>query len=206
MNVIIASDIFGITPSLAQLEKSLAKSVEVAIFDPYHGEIQNFTSQEAAYQEFLDEGGLESYTEQLKIILTYIEQPLVMIGFSAGASALWQLIDKSLGFEACHFIGFYPGQIRHHLDVVGDIPSTLIFPHSESHFDLDEVMAQLRDRDLLTVKQTPWGHGFVNPLSPHFDQQGAAQFTKLLSDGKLIADPAEFNRRLDQKKPSLLLK
>jgi len=206
MNVIIASDIFGITPSLAQLEKKLAKSVEVAIFDPYHGEIQAFTSQEAAYQGFLDEGGLDSYTEQLKIILTYIEQPVVMIGFSAGASALWRLVDKSLGFEACHFIGFYPSQVRHHLEVMPRIPTTLVFPHREADFELKEVMSQLNDRELLTIKQSPWGHGFLNPLSDNFDQQGAAQFTKLLSDGHVIASPAEFNRHLAQKKPSLLLK
>jgi len=199
MNIVIAPDIFGITPSLKVLVKKLSKQAEVAIIDPYHGEEIDFRDEEQAYQAFLDEGGVDSYTEQLKIILTYIEQPVVLLGFSAGASALWRLVDEKLGLEACHFIGFYPGQIRHYLDVVPHIQTTLIMPRQESHFDLNAVIKQLPKTNMLSVNQCSLEHGFMNPKSSGYNAKAFASFNRIISDAKLMADPQAFNA----KKPSV---
>ncbi len=199
MNIIIAPDIFGITPSLNKLVKNLSKQAAVAIIDPYHGEEMAFEDEEQAYQAFLDEGGLDVYTEQLKVILTYIEQPVVLIGFSAGASALWRLTDKKLGLHARHFIGFYPGQIRHHMDVEPHIPTTLLMPKQEAHFDLQAVIKQLPASESLCVTQFDLAHGFMNPASAGYDKQASATIEKLISDTKLIADPKAFRA----KKPSV---
>jgi len=198
MNIVIAPDIFGITPSLTALVKKLSKHAEVAIIDPYHGEVMDFKTEQLAYQEFLDEGGLDSYTEQLKVILTYIEQPVILLGFSAGASALWRLVDKEFGLQGCHFIGFYPGKIRHYLDVVPNIATTLLMPNREAHFDIDQVIAQLPNHELLDVSQLPFGHGFMNPKSDGYDARAFASFERLIGDVKLMAKPAAFR----SKKPS----
>jgi len=198
MNIIIASDIFGITPSLNALVKKLSKQADVAIIDPYHGEEMDFNDEQQAYQEFNDEGGMDAYTEQLKIIMTYIEQPVILLGFSAGASALWRLVDKELDLAANHFIGFYPGQIRHYLDVVPHIATTLIMPQQEAHFDVDDVIEQLPTDDLLSVTQYQQAHGFMNPKSAGYDAKACARFEKLIGDAKLMADPKAFRT----KKPS----
>lgn len=199
MNIVIAPDIFGITPSLNQLVKKLSKQADVAIIDPYHGEEMGFKDEQQAYQAFLDEGGLDVYTEQLKIILTYIEQPVVLIGFSAGASALWRLTDKKLGLHASHFIGFYPGQIRYYLDVEPHIPTTLLMPKQEAHFDLQAVINQLPVSDTLCITQFDLAHGFMNPISGGYDKQTSAAMEKLISDTKLIENPKAFRA----KKPSV---
>lgn len=199
MNIIIASDIFGMTPSLNKFVKKLAKQAQVAIIDPYHGEQVNFKNEEQAYQAFIDEGGMDAYTLQLQNILTYIEQPVVLIGFSAGASALWRLIDKPLGLAAVHFIGFYPGQIRHYLEVIPHVPTTLLMPKHEQHFDINEIIAKLPKSELLSISQFNLEHGFMNNQSPGFNSKACVAFEQLISDTKLVANPGAFRA----KKPSI---
>lgn len=205
MNVIIAADIFGITDTLLNLQKQLSKHVEVAVFDPYHGEVQSFSDEEQAYQAFVESGGVDAYFEQLNVIMMFIEQPVVLIGFSAGAAALWRLTDDKLRYQASHFIGFYPGQIRHYLDITPGVDSTLIFPQHEPHFDVSDVMTQLNHPSIQN-RQLRVSHGFMNKLSPGFDANAAIVLTKLLTDKQLISSQDKFVAALETKKPSLLVK
>ncbi len=79
-----------------------------------------------------------------------------------------------------HFVGFYPGQIRHYLHLQASVPSKLIFPIEESHFDVIPVIHALKQDPLCDCDHSAYYHGFMNPKSKGFNPNGVQQYTDLL--------------------------
>ena len=196
---LIISDIFGVTPRLLALQSSLESTQNVILLDPYQGQIKSFKSESAAYQLFMDTCGHEHYyTQTCQIIKNRSDKQKDqhidhIIAFSAGASAAYRAICEH---PIKHFIGFYPSQIRHHLDLKPQCPTTLIFPVHEPHFDVAKVMKTVAEcsqqHQSVTCLQSSQNHGFMNPLSAGFNHQHATAFEQVfcqhpLSDYQLIA-------------------
>lgn len=179
MKLIFVSDIFGLTASLVELVNGIVlQNFEYQIIDPYAGEIKQFEDEKLAYAAFQASGGMQGYIQKLNsFILSYAPVDMI-IGFSAGGAAAWKAIqnidDKIVG----RLIAFYPGQIRHFLDVTPVIPCELIFPESEAHFDVHEVIKILQPISSVSCERTIWQHGFMNPLSSGFDQDGRHNFSE----------------------------
>lgn len=181
MQIILIADIFGITPELLRLAKDIARANEgtqtscVEVFGPYQEDNITFTNEQAAYQYFTNHVGLDNYTQALAHNVSQITSTTLLIGFSAGGSALWRL-TSSLPAQVKAAICFYSGQIRHHLDIVPNHPTRLILAEHEAHFNVDTLAAALEHNTKVSIEKSRYLHGFMNPLSVNFSEKGYQKY------------------------------
>jgi dienelactone hydrolase len=179
MNTILVTDIFGKTAALDEIAASVAHEVEV--LDPYHAEVMNFNDEAEAYRYFASEIGLEAYAALLLETITAKTGPIMLIGFSVGAAAIWKISDLAAASNVASAIGFYGSQIRYSADIVPLFPVKLIFPAAEPHFSISELIATLSNTDKVQIQQVTSLHGFMNRHSQNFDTIDYEQFMKELS-------------------------
>lgn len=179
MTHIIVSDIFGRTPALEEIAANLSGSWE--IFDPYNSLYMGFGNESEAYTYFTSEHGLESYAEKLWQFLSSYKEQVSLIGFSVGAAAIWKISHQQELHNISHAICFYGSQIRHHIEVSPLFPIRLIFPLTENHFSVENLIIALSNKNSTTVEQAPYLHGFMNSHSKNFNRTGYSTFLKILS-------------------------
>lgn len=184
--IMLFSDIFGISDAFVELAGHLAEDQSlVKLVGPYDDPTLSFYGEDVAYKAFVRAGGVESYIERVELALNGIDSPTLLIGFSAGAAAIWNAVSDISKLKVCDnhflgFIGFYPGQIRHYLSFTPEVETRLYFPADEPHFDLEEVIKQLTGKKRLKIDKTPYAHGFMNKLSNGYDNQAYQVFLQKL--------------------------
>ncbi|WP_042142476.1 MULTISPECIES: hypothetical protein [unclassified Pseudoalteromonas] len=185
MKLILVPDIFGCTTEFQQyantqksmLDKMINQDIELVLVDPYQGQTFEFDNDTQAYEKYLSLGGHEHYLSLIKKeIESNKNDDVYIVGFSAGASAIWRALDGFKSDKHCEFIGFYPSQIRNFLDIKLNIKSHIIFPQSESHFEVKDVMESLGHYESLKISHTQYQHGFMNPLSKGFNESAFNEF------------------------------
>lgn len=182
--MVLAADIFGRTDALEVLAERLNAVCEnVRILDPYAEKLMNFHNEEEAYETFNRLCGLERYAQACQKTLDVLSnEEIVLIGFSMGASALWKALDGRNGVKIKHFFGFYASQIRHMTELNVDVETTLLFPKSETHFDVDRLMQLLVPKQKITCLKTPYLHGFMNSMSVNYDSEGYHAYSRWLEE------------------------
>lgn len=180
MTTIFVSDIFGRTPELECLAQEVTK--DYRIIDPYDSVNKSFKSEQAAYQYFQDNVGLDTYSSHIDEQLSLINGHISVVAFSMGASALWNIsIKQSLSDKIIDAVGFYGSQIRKLTEITPCFPIELVFPAHEAHFDINVLIEQLSSTQKVSIRQVPYLHGFMNALSPNFDSKGYKLETRALS-------------------------
>jgi dienelactone hydrolase len=183
MNPLIATDIFGRTAALEALADELSSSSGTPlIVDPYRGVEQHFDTESDAYAAFQRTIGLDAYIQIVQSAVQCATQPMLLIGFSVGASAVWALSGESAFPPGTRAVCFYGSQIRHFTGVAPRLWTELIFPRSETHFDVTRLMAQLSTKAQVHCHQAPHLHGFMNRLSDNFSQAGYDHYLGLLRE------------------------
>lgn len=178
MHRIIVSDIFGRTSALEKIAEALPGEVE--ILDPYDSEHMAFSSEAQAYAHFSSEIGLDAYTDMLSRTIASQNSLVSLIGFSVGASAIWRISEKKELKNISSAICFYGSQIRNYIDITPKFSIQLIFPSSESHFLVSELIHSLEGKDNIEIRRADYPHGFMNTHSENFYQSGYDQFMKTL--------------------------
>ena len=190
LNIIFVADIFGVTDEFKclcqqvtfEVEQKLSITCQLHMIGPYQQQAKSFSSEHDAYQHFMKNVTLIGYVEKLEKKLSTISGNKLLVGFSVGGSAIWQLgsertIEHSLG-AFC----FYSSQIRQMTKLTPKIPTRLIFPATEAHFSLAELRVALQDKSGVTIEQSEYLHGFMNPLSMNYDQQAYLHFINRLAE------------------------
>ncbi|MFW6325092.1 MAG: dienelactone hydrolase family protein [Desulfovibrionales bacterium] len=192
-HVLVITDIFGRTKAIDSLADAFSSQGRPCrVIDPYTGERPDFPSEQEAYVGFLSRTGHSRYSGRVKREIEATRDDCVVVGFSAGASCAWKALEGISSGRVRHFIGFYPGRIRKHLTVRPSCPATLIFPKMEDHFDVHAVILELTAIRGVECIRTGFLHGFMNPCSENHSPEGAGQFTRSLTNGTDIIDPARF--------------
>ena len=177
---LMVADIFGRTAALEELAEAMP--VSTGIVDPYHGRFMDFDSEQQAYSYFCTEAGLDNYCHQLKRHIDAIEQPVILTGFSVGASAIWKLSAQIHVKKVLSAVCFYGSQIRHELNIYPKYPITLIQPDFELHFSVQQLHDDLTGRNNISLIDSQCLHGFMNKSSKNFSEAGYQQFLKWLID------------------------
>lgn len=196
MNCIIVTDIYGATESVEQIAELIGVcGVTTKVVSPYEGKPPKVTSELEAYHCFTNLCGHDVYCSKVMEALESGSAEC-LVGFSAGAFAGLKAASQYSGVSLRHVVGFYPTRIRNDLNISPKVPTTLIFPEFEEMFDVDEVMKHFRGiRGLCSIK-TPFGHGFMNPLSKKYTAEGYRVFCKILAVPKYLADPSAFRQKV----------
>nr|WP_231619858.1 hypothetical protein [Pseudoalteromonas sp. SWYJZ98] len=106
--------------------------------------------------------------------------PTTCIAFSAGASAAWRAQLLTGNTHLKKLIGFYPSQIRNYLALDANVPCEFIFPESESHFNVDEVIKALSTKASVKCYKTNFLHSFMNEYSTNFNAQGLVKYSSYI--------------------------
>nr|WP_308196639.1 dienelactone hydrolase family protein [Shewanella insulae] len=167
----MVTDIFGLCQSTDNLLSFLsAYTGSVNIVEPYGGVRHSFKDEKEAYSAFVENCGHDKYLNLAKQLIC-ATNPDKLIGFSAGASVLWRFAaEESISGPA--MLGFYPSQIRHHLDLIPKHELEIIFPRKEDSFDVASVCECIEKHANVTAKIVPYDHGFMNSSSKAYDQNG----------------------------------
>lgn len=192
-HTLMVTDIFGATDGIKSLRRQLSlQGNMVSIIEPYKGKNIPKAQEADTYRYFLNECGHEQYLAHVNHALTsalkLADQDIYIIGFSAGASAVWRALDSNHplfnidqhSHAIKHFMGFYPTQIRHHLALSSICKSSIIFPKSEDHFNVKDIIRHLSSNYHTRCIQTPFNHGFMNPTSKHYQHNACVDFENAL--------------------------
>jgi dienelactone hydrolase len=155
-------------------------SDQIYIVDPYSGKFMDFKNETEAYTYFMSNVGLDYYRELLISKIHEIASSITLLGFSIGASAIWE-ISKDLESDiVTNAFCFYGSQIRNNLDIEPEFPVDLILPISEPHFSIPDLSKHLSKKDNVTIHQTDYLHGFMNTYSANFNKDGYDYYIKWL--------------------------
>lgn len=171
--ILLATDIFGETGPVRELAARLeGRGHGVGIVGPYP-EACAFGDEQEAYAFFLGQGGVAPYAERIRARLAEeAAGPLVGIGFSAGAAALWRALAGPGGACVETAILFYGSQIRNDAELQPRCDTLLVFPAEEPHFSVAGLVGRLRGRPQVRCATVPWSHGYLNRLSRNFNREG----------------------------------
>lgn len=192
MRLLVCSDIFGVTNALYEQVSQITD--DYLLLAPASAESAAgsssclFADDQVAYQAFLAAGGLAIYQQKVAAALQ-VYQPSHLLGFSAGAAALWQSAsDAHLVGNVQQGLLCYGGQIRHLTELTPKCALTLLWA-DESHFCVEALSQQLAsqlepqlapqlDPNAAPVTQLHWayGHGFINPCSKNYKAAAARLF------------------------------
>jgi len=200
LNIIFVADIFGITDEFKHLCQQVTANVEQClgvekvygvekaygvkchIVGPYQQQPKCFTCERDAYQYFTENVSLEGYVNKLEQKLLAISGSKLLVGFSVGGSAIWQLYAQGAVKQSLGAICFYSSQIRHLTRLTPNIATRLILPSTEPHFSVAALRAVLRNKSTVTLEQSEYLHGFMNQLSANYDAEAYLYYLKRLAD------------------------
>lgn len=174
--IVIVSDIFGRTQALERLCSEIGYEY-VIIADPYGGREMNFNDEASAYSYFMENIGLEKYSDILKNIVVPLNGDISVIGFSVGATAAWNISAQT---QMKDLICFYGSRIRNSVDIEPKCRVKLIMPCCEKGYDVDEFIGKMNGRNNVECIRTEYQHGFMNRLSSGFSEKGYAEYLKLI--------------------------
>ena len=124
--------------------------------------------------------GLNGYGDLLLSTLQKTPSPIILIGFSVGASAVWQ-ISESLNLEKVkRAVCFYGSQIRYLTEIQPNIMVDLVLPIHEAGFSVKALARILSDRKHVVLHRTPYLHGFMNERSQNYDKAGYSRYVDWL--------------------------
>ncbi|WP_281646057.1 dienelactone hydrolase family protein [Parendozoicomonas sp. Alg238-R29] len=176
---IIVSDIFGRTATLEKMANSLPGNVEIC--DPYDTGVSSFESEHEAYSCFSSKVGLNKYVEKLARKVRSLPGAVTLLGFSMGGSAIWRLSSthglKNVSGAVC----FYSSQVRHYSTAVPNFPIQMIFPKEEPMFSVSRMMEVLATTPQVDVSHSSYLHGFMNPQSQNYNEQGYRMYSRALN-------------------------
>lgn len=178
MHRIIVSDIFGKTKALEIISESLTGKVE--IFDPYDSVSLGLKSEDQAYSYFINEVGLDKYTENLATHIAGLNYPVSLLGFSIGASAIWKISANMKTNNVSGALCFYSSQIRNYKEISPNFPIQLVFPAFERHFSVSDLVLYLLQIKGVKSHQSKFLHGFMNYHSQNFNQEAYTQYLQAL--------------------------
>ncbi len=178
MHNLIISDVFGKTKALENMACELPCST--FIIDPYNSEHMNFTNEAQAYAYFMSEVGMNKYCEILIKYILGLSESVKIIGFSVGASAIWKISSQIELGNISSAVCFYGSQIRHEKETCPMFPVTLIFPVSEEHYSVPNLITYLSNRNNVLIHQVNFFHGFMNAKSNNYDHDAYSQLMQAL--------------------------
>lgn len=183
MHVLIATDIWGRTTHVDAIAKRLrCCGRSVTVVDPYLGEHTAFTTEDNAHNAFLKKCGHIQYGSLVSHVLGKQQGPVFLVGFSAGAAAVWQASGSEMARTASAAACFYGSQIRNMMELQPAITVDLVLPKSEPHFSVDDLIEGMRAHPMVTCHKTSYLHGFMNILSDNYDTIGYEQWMSWLTN------------------------
>lgn len=182
-HLVVVPDIFGITEDFAALVNKISlPEFNTITLDPYPNYNTNFYCEKAAFLFFQKNCGLDYYSNQLYDKIDNLVGNVFLIGFSVGASAIWNVSKNNYGGRIKQAVCFYGSQIRNEINLNPTFNTTLIFPDSEVHFSVKKLIDQLKEKEKVSIVKEQHLHGFMNQRSKNFELEAYQKYLKYLQE------------------------
>lgn len=182
--VIVLHEIYGINAHMKLVCEQLSGfGFDVRCPDLLNrGDAFTYTEESAAYASFMQEVGFAAAAAAVRRLVTEIAtsyRRIFLVGFSVGATVAWLLSENTdVHGIAC----YYGSRIRGYIDLSPACPMLLLFPQEEVSFNVDELVAALREKPNVEVHKLPGQHGFSDPFSPKYNEASAQEaFHRVIS-------------------------
>ena len=176
MKTIIASDIYGRTPAVATLARQLDR--QAVVLSPWDGVGCPFATEQEAHRAFVAGEGVAGYAARVTAAAGV--EPVFLVGFSAGATAVW-LHTAGAG---CHpdsrAVLFYGSRIRNHLGLRPRCRVQAIFAEVEAACDPKDIASKIASGTVIVHIEPRATHGFMNPLSPGYGADFARKYGEMM--------------------------
>ena len=199
MKLIFVADIFGVTESFKMLCQQVMIDIpqkfnaQCHLIGPYNAQPHAFKSETDAYQYFIENVTHAGYAEKLEAELLTISGAKLLICFSVGGSAVWQICAEKNIENCLGAVCFYSSQIRHMTTLTPKLPIKLIFPATEPHFSVQKLRSDLTGKLNVTIEQSEYLHGFMNQESHNFEQSAYQHYIKKLTELVPVAKSLNIN-------------
>ncbi|XPV69820.1 MAG: hypothetical protein ACNI25_04425 [Halarcobacter sp.] len=130
----------------------------------------DFKNEAEAYSYFINKVGLDKYLSKLLEVIPSISLDTILIGFSVGASVIWNLSANPLVKSISCGICYYGSQIRNFKEVNPLFEVELIFPKMETHFDVLQLQSELSKKENVKTSKVGYLHGFMNFYSSNYNK------------------------------------
>ncbi|TKB51358.1 hypothetical protein FCL40_02025 [Ferrimonas sediminicola] len=168
MSLLWVTDIWGQHASLKGKIEDLNERVgSCTLLDPYAGQPFAFNDQQQAYDYFLCRCSKAGYVDKLEAWLEAHDQPVTLLGFSAGANAIATLLSRRRFPQVEKVILVYGSELPK-LKVPLTVETHLLLCRGDEGSD---ALAQAQWPASLKLTDAP--HGFINPRAPAYDAQQA---------------------------------
>ena len=186
-HLVIAPDIFGLTPEVQELADELAPSrAGLTILDPYQGSRTDFRDEARAYEHFRSHCTIAGYADQVSAAVEALGcSGIELLGFSVGAAAIWALGAAPWSGRVCRATCFYGSRIRDMLHLEPRFPVLLVLPHHEEHFDVHALGEAVAAKPGVRCIRTPYLHGFMNRRSGNYDPAGCRAFLARMASSRV---------------------
>jgi len=164
MPVLVAADVHGVHGPLRALFSGLGTLT--SFVSPWDGEGAPFATEQEAAAAFHAQDGLVRY--QAKIAAAAGADPVCLVGFSVGATALWLHAASTHCHPGSRAFLFYGSRIREHLGGVPRCAVSAVFAESEPAFTPAAVARRIASATAHSAVVAGTRHGFMNPRSPAF--------------------------------------
>ena len=179
-SIVLITDVFGLNAGLLALGAKLGAKT---IINPYAGEHMGFASEADAYAYFIESLGHDGYLQHVQSVIGSMlrqapKQPVVLVGFSVGATVIWRLSGELANNVAGqgllehgqiqHGLCFYGSQIRNFTQINPRFGIDIILPKHEPHFDVQALQATLSSKANVSITHTDYLHGFMNAHSDNY--------------------------------------
>lgn len=176
MQVIVASDIHGITPKLRAQLAVLGRST---ILSPWPGDGCPYASEQDAVSNFHHQDGLSVYEQ--KIAQAVQGDAVLLVGFSVGATGLWRYIAGTQCNTNSRAILYYGSRIRDYVALTPRCSATVYFAEHEPSFPPEIAVTAVRKSGAFCSVVPGTSHGFMNPSSRHYRPDIAQEHLAMIS-------------------------
>lgn len=184
MDRIVVSDIFGRTDALEEICSRFSGNTEIV--DSYDSTFIEFKNENEAYFYFMSNVGLDKYCDMLREKIFQTPHTIKLIGFSVGASAIWQLSEKFSPSKVLGAVCFYGSQIRKIANINPSFQIRIILPVKEEKFSVADLLKILSQKKNVKIYKSDYLHGFMNKYSNNYNLSGYSRYLEWLSAETVI--------------------
>ncbi|MFT5729973.1 MAG: dienelactone hydrolase [Desulforhopalus sp.] len=178
MNRIVVSDIFGRTHALEEICSIFSGNTEIV--DPYNGKFMEFQDECEAYSYFMNNVGLDKYCDVLLDKIFRTPHTVQLLGFSVGASVIWQLSENVSPSKVLGAVCFYGSQIRKLANINPGFQIKIVLPAKEDTFSVADLARILSQKKNIKIYESDYLHGFMNKKSNNYNLSGYNQYLQWL--------------------------
>lgn len=175
--VVVLHEIYGVNDHMKQVCERLSEiGYDVmcpdllGIAQPY-----GYEHEDIAYKNFMNMGFMQAANNTRSILsqLRNTYRTVFVIGYSVGATVAWLCGAESGLVDA--LVCYYGSRIRDYLHREPQCPSLLLFPVRETSFNVNELIAKLREIVNVDIRKYEGLHGFADPHNTNYFESASKQ-------------------------------